>query len=72
VVTYVEHETSPAFFAISFLLIIFLGIVSLILIPLVFILTKNAVHRCSRCLQVLGEKQCFAIPDFKEKVCTEI
>jgi hypothetical protein len=29
----------------------------------VFLLTKNVVHRCSRCLQKLGEKQCYGMPD---------
>jgi len=62
VVTYVEHETHPLFFLSSFLVFIVFGLLSAIIIPVLYLLTKNAVHRCSRCLQKLGEKQCFGIP----------
>ena len=39
------------------------GLLAFIIAPIVFFLTKNAVHRCSRCLQKMGEKRCFGLPD---------
>ena len=56
VVTYVEHEFNP-FFPIAALMTFFIfGLLSFIILPLAFFLTKNAVHRCCKCLQKLGEK----------------
>ena len=39
------------------------GYLSLILCPLIFLLTQNAVHRCSRCLVTMGIKRCFGLPE---------
>lgn len=50
VVTYVEHEISPLFFMLAVLELIIFGWLSFIMIPLSYMLSKNAVHRCSRCL----------------------
>lgn len=71
VTTYVEHEVNP-FFGISALLIfIVFGFLGLIIVPFVYFVTKNAVHRCSRCLSKMGEKRCFGLPDdFKSPVST--
>ena len=63
VVTYVEHEGHPLFMLFAMLIVIVFGMLSMIIIPLGYLLTKNAVHRCSRCLQKRGEKRCFGIPD---------
>ena len=56
VVTYVEHEVNP-FFGIGALVVFAIfGFLAFIILPVAFLLTKNAVHRCSRCLQKMGEK----------------
>ena len=63
VVTYVEHEVNKFFGVICLFSFILLGLLNFLILPLVFFLTKNAVHRCSRCLQKMGEKSCFGLPD---------
>ena len=63
VVTYVEHEVNKFFGIVCLFSLVVLGLLSFIILPLVFFLTKNAVHRCSRCLQKMGEKSCFGLPD---------
>jgi hypothetical protein len=63
VVTYVEHETN-AFFGIAAMLIaVVFGFLSLIILPVVYLITQVAVHRCSRCLQTLGQKSCIGFPE---------
>jgi hypothetical protein len=62
VVTYVEHEGHPLFLLIAMLVVIIFGFLSFIILPIGYLATKNAVHRCSRCLQKMGEKRCFGIP----------
>lgn len=63
VVTYVEHEVNKLFGLIACATFLIFGLLSFIILPIVFFLTKNAVHRCSRCLQRMGEKSCFGLPD---------
>ncbi len=71
VTTYVEHEIHPLFFFAAFALLVVFGFLSFVLIPLTYLLTKTAVHRCSRCLQVLGQKQCFGVPtNLKDQIWT--
>lgn len=48
VVTYVEHETSPVFYVFLLISMFLFGWMFLFLIPLAYLLMKNAVHRCSR------------------------
>jgi hypothetical protein len=63
VITYVEQETNP-FFALSALLVLILfGLLSVVILPVGYFLTLSAVHRCSRCLQRLGEKQFIGMPE---------
>ena len=62
VVTYVEHEGHPLFLLIAIMVMLIFGFLSLIILPIGYLATKNAVHRCSRCLQKMGEKRCFGIP----------
>ena len=63
ITTFVRHEMNP-FFPLSVVatLLIF-GMLSLIICPVAYLLTQNAVHRCSRCLVRMGEKKCFGFPD---------
>lgn len=63
VVTYVEHEANPFFMIAAMLVILVLGFLSIIILPPAYLVTKDAVHRCSRCLQKLGQKQCVGLPD---------
>jgi len=63
VVTYVEHEVNPFFGLAALITMIVLGFLSFIILPIAYLLTMNAVHRCSRCLNRIGEKQCFGLPD---------
>jgi hypothetical protein len=71
VVTYVEHEGHPLFLMFAMGVLIIFGFLSFIILPVAYLLTKNAVHRCSRCLQKLGERQCFGIPtNFSDEVRT--
>jgi hypothetical protein len=71
VVTYVEHEGHPMFLLTSMLVIFIFGLLSVIILPVGYLATKNAVHRCSRCLQKMGEKRCFGIPtNFSDEVST--
>jgi hypothetical protein len=52
------------FFPLFAMLIFFVfGYMGLIICPLSYLVTQNAVHRCSRCLQTLGIKKCFGVPD---------
>jgi len=71
-VTFVQHEMNP-FFPLAFLVILFVfGYLSIIIIPTLYLITQNAVHRCSRCLQTLGIKRCFGLPDdFNARVSFE-
>lgn len=57
-----EHETHPLFMLAAVLIIIIFGLLSFIILPFGYLVTKSAVHRCSRCLQKMGEKRCFGIP----------
>ena len=50
VVTYVEHEGHPLFLLVAMLVMIIFGFLSFIILPFGYLVTKNAVHRCSRCL----------------------
>lgn len=69
VVTYVEHEGQPLFLPFALLVILIFGLLSVVILPIAFLTSKNAVHRCSRCLQKLGEKKCFGIPtNFSDEV----
>ena len=69
VVTYVEHEGHPLFMLAALLVLIIFGLLSFIILPIGYLVTKNAVHRCSRCLQKMGEKRCFGIPtNFSDEV----
>lgn len=53
----------------AMVVIIVFGLLSLIILPIAYLATKNAVHRCSRCLQKMGEKRCFGIPtNFSDEV----
>jgi hypothetical protein len=63
VVTYVEQEANPFFGLGALLVLIVFGFLSFILLPLIYMLTLSAVHRCSRCLQRLGEKTCIGLPE---------
>lgn len=52
------------FFPIFAIVCLFIfGYLSLIICPLTYLLTQNAIHRCSRCLTYLGAKKCFGFPD---------
>jgi hypothetical protein len=46
----------------AIMIVIIFGFLSFIIIPVGYLVTKNAVHRCSRCLQKMGEKRCFGVP----------
>jgi len=63
VVTYVELEASPFFSCAALMSLIIFGFLSLIILPVAYLLTQSAVHRCSRCLQTLGQKNCVGLPD---------
>eukprot|EP00347_Sterkiella_histriomuscorum_P017670 403348446 len=69
VVTYVEHESHPMFMIFAIMTLLIFGFLSVVILPLAYLATKNAVHRCSRCLQKLGEKQCFGVPtNFQDEI----
>jgi hypothetical protein len=71
VVTYVELEGHPLFIICAFFTLLVFGLLSFLILPIAYLLTKNAVHRCSRCLQKLGEKQCFGLPErYQDEVTT--
>ncbi len=63
VVTFVEHETNSLFLIFALILMLVFGLIAMLMVPILYLMTKNAVHRCSRCLQKLGEKKCFGLPD---------
>ncbi len=60
--TYVEHEGHPLFMLIAMVVVFIFGFLSVVILPIGYLVTKNAVHRCSRCLQKMGEKRCFGVP----------
>jgi len=63
VVTYVEQEVNPFFGLVALLIFIVFGLLSFIILPVLFFLTKNAVHRCCKCLNTLGAKKCIGLPE---------
>ena len=63
IVTFVQHEMNPFFPLFALLIFFVFGYMGLIICPLTYLVTQNAVHRCSRCLQTLGIKKCFGVPD---------
>jgi len=63
VVTYVEHETNSLFGLTAILIAVVFGFLSCIILPVVYLITQVAVHRCSRCLQTLGQRSCIGLPE---------
>jgi hypothetical protein len=68
VVTYVEHETSPVFYLFILFSMFIFGWTFIFLVPFAYLLLKNAVHRCSRCLNEIGTRHMFGIPDFNQEI----
>jgi len=69
VTTYVEQEANSFFGIAALVIVVVFGFMSFILVPLGYMLTLSAVHRCSRCLQRMGEKQFIGLPeDFSQPV----
>lgn len=68
VITYVEHELSHWFWFSCVGFLILFGLYGFLLMPISYVLMKNAVHWCSRCLSHLGTKTNFGIPDFKSEI----
>ena len=54
---------NPLFPIICVLTLMVFGYLALLLCPVIYLLTQNAVHRCSRCLVTMGVKRCFGFPD---------
>lgn len=70
--TYVEHEFSIISYLLIIGLILVYGMLSIILIPIIVPLSRTAVHHCSRCLEIVGKKKFYGIPDFKQPVNKKI
>ena len=68
VITYVEHELSPFFYGFALISMFAFGWMFLFLLPLAYLLLKNAVHRCSRCLNEIGTRHMFGIPDIRQEI----
>lgn len=68
VVTYVEHETSPLFYIFILFSMFAFGWTFIFLVPFAYVLLKNAVHRCSRCLNEIGTRHTFGIPDLNQEI----
>ena len=57
------------FLLLGLMVMLIFGFLSLIILPVGYLVTKSAVHRCSRCLQKMGEKRCFGVPtNFQDEV----
>jgi hypothetical protein len=57
------------FLIVALASMVIFGILSIVMIPIFYLLMRNAVHRCSRCLQKMGEKRCFGLPNnFSDEV----
>jgi len=63
IVTYIEKEVHPMFGITCIFVFMIFGFLGFIILPITYLLTQNVVHRCSRCLQKLGEKSCYGMPD---------
>lgn len=63
ITTFVQHEMHPTFPLVCIAVMFIFGYLCLIICPFVYLITQNSVHRCSRCLQTLGVKRCFGLPD---------
>jgi hypothetical protein len=50
IVTYVEKEVHPLFGLTAIGVVFIFGLLSIIILPFLFLVTQNVVHRCSRCL----------------------
>ena len=61
--TYVEEEMHALFFVLMILILLVFGLLSIFWLPLTYMLSKSAVHRCSRCLQRMGEKKSYGLPN---------
>lgn len=70
VVTYVEHELSPIFYIFLLFSMFIFGWTFIFLIPFAYLLLQNAVHRCSMCLNEIGTRHNFGIPDFTQDFLT--
>ena len=44
------------------------GWMFLFLLPLAYLLLKNAVHKCSRCLNEIGIRHMFGLPDLRQEI----
>lgn len=63
VVTYVEQEANAWFGLAALIIVVVFGLMSLVILPVGYMLSLTAVHRCSRCLQRMGEKKNIGMPD---------
>lgn len=72
ITTFVQHEMNPLFPLSVLLTLIIFGYMAFLICPLVYLVTQNAVHRCSRCLTLMGVKRCFGIPDDLNAPVSEI
>ena len=68
VVTYVEHEVSPMFYAFLIISMFAFGWMFLFLVPFAYIMLKDAVHRCSRCLNEIGTRHMFSLPTIQKEI----
>lgn len=70
VVTYVEHELSAVFYLFVLLSMFLFGWTFIFLLPFAYLLLQNVVHRCSQCLNEIGTRHMFGLPDFSQEILT--
>jgi len=70
VVTYVEHELSAYFYLFLLVSLFLFGWTFIFLLPFAYLLLQNVVHRCSQCLNEIGTRHMFGLPDFSQDILT--
>lgn len=66
----VEYRGSLLGYLVAVLSILVFGILSIILMPFLISLTKQAIHRCAKCLNEVKSNSYFGFSSLEDKVIT--
>lgn len=66
----VEYRPSLLGYLLTILAILIFGILSLVLLPLLVSLTKQAIHRCAKCLNEIKTTSYFGLSSMNDQVLT--
>jgi len=66
----VEYKTSFLGYLVAILSILVFGFLSIILMPFLVSLTKQAIHRCAKCLNEVKSNSYFGFSSLEDKLLT--